>query len=84
MKMPTRNDKMTTSNNKVLKKHNGNIMCIRLDLIFKKINDTKMLKVGVLKGTRYDVEGHQGQKCMGNITSTSVKNISYFFELRVI
>jgi hypothetical protein len=25
MKMPTRNDKMTTSNNKVLKKHNGNI-----------------------------------------------------------
>jgi hypothetical protein len=43
-----------------------------------------MLKVGILKGTRYDVEGHQGQKCMGNITSTSVKNISYFFELRVI
>jgi hypothetical protein len=43
-----------------------------------------MLKVGVLKGARYDVEGHQGQKCVGNITSTSVKNISYFFELRVI
>jgi hypothetical protein len=34
MKMPTRDDKMTTNNNKVLKKHNENIMCIRLDMVF--------------------------------------------------
>ncbi len=74
MKMPTRNDKMTTSNNKVLKKHNGNIMCIRLDMKYFFFNNKR----------HQDVEGHQGQKCIGNITSTSVKNILYFFELRVI
>jgi hypothetical protein len=39
--MPTRNDKMTTSNNKVLKKHNGNIMCIRLAMNFLKNNNKR-------------------------------------------
>jgi hypothetical protein len=41
MKMPTRNDKMTTSNNKVLKKHNGNIMCIRLDMKYFLFNNKR-------------------------------------------
>jgi hypothetical protein len=50
MKMPTMNDKITTSNDKVSKKHNGNIRCVRLDMQFFWIKeDTKMLKVGALK-----------------------------------
>jgi hypothetical protein len=60
MKMPMRNDKMTTSNEKVSKKHNGNIRRTRLDMQYFFFNKRRHQDVEgwSLKGARYNVKGH--------------------------
>ncbi len=76
--MPTRDDKMATSDNNVLKVHVTNIRGARLDMIFyfRAIGGTKTLRV---ESVGYNVKGHQGiKKYIGNIVGTMFKNVLHF------
>ncbi len=78
--MATRNDKMATSDNKVLKMHVKNIRGIRLDMIFyfQAIGGTKTLNQ-IIEGVGYNVKGHQGtKKYIGDIVGTMLKNVLHF------
>jgi hypothetical protein len=74
-KTPTTNDKMATSDNKVLKMHVRNIRGAKLDMIFyfQAIGGTKTLRV---ESVGCNVKGHQGIKeYIGDIVGTMFKNV---------
>jgi hypothetical protein len=80
--MSTKNDKTTTNNIQVSKRHVENAKGIRLDMIFFFLGNksTKTLKVEDIKVLNMMLKGTKGnKKYIGDVINTKVLNIIYIY-----